>query len=76
LEIIKEFREHRKKVLCVIVLDKVASWPFKRLNSKIKQIYALFIIFISLEAIQLIALIITQKDMPPVFPTTLRTIFR
>jgi len=71
MEFIKEFRECGKRVLCNIVLDKLVGWPFKRFDIGIRRILALGLLLLLFEIIELLALVIIQQPIPPVFVASL-----
>ncbi|NQT79227.1 MAG: hypothetical protein HQ555_02390 [Candidatus Aminicenantes bacterium] len=71
MALIKEYREYGKKVLCNIVLDKLASRPFKRFEAKKRRILGLCLIFLFFESIQLLAFVIIQYPILTVFITSL-----
>lgn len=65
MEFINEFRESRKRVLCNIVLDRLADWPFKRFNTGIRRILALALLFTLFEIIELLVLVIIRQPVIP-----------
>jgi len=73
MEFVKEFHECGKRVLCNIVLGKLAGLLFKQFNTGIRRnlILALGLLFILFEIIELLTLTIIRQPILPVFIVSL-----
>ncbi|TET43689.1 hypothetical protein E3J62_12580 [candidate division TA06 bacterium] len=54
MELVNELQGLRERVLCNLVLDKIAGWPFRRLESGMKRFLGLCLLFIIFEASELL----------------------
>ena len=71
MEFIKEFRGWPQRILCNIILEKLVGWSFKRFDTGIRRILALGLLFLLFEIIELLALLIIQEPIAPVFIASL-----
>jgi len=56
----------RTRVLCPLVLDKVASLFFRKRNISNAKYYALVVLFLLFEGFQLLTMIIANRPITPV----------